>query len=150
MDFDPFNCEEMKKIRSDFICIGECMAKKQKHLKENGEIDRDAIVADLKKHVAGTEWKLAAAEGIVDKCLAEAKAAEKTDDKCSTVPLKVSHCIWGQFIQSCPAEKQHDSKRCQKIRSKLAKGDNKKAFLHQAFFRQFHHLKSSDDEERIH
>lgn len=146
MNMDPFDCKKMENIKSDMICVSECVARKSKFLNDQGVVDKDNVLAAIKAKVEGTEWKMTAAEGIVDKCLEEANKAEKVEGKCSAVPMKVTHCIWGQFIQSCPAELQSDSKKCKKIRERLASGDDK-PFLHKAFFHHLHGMKHMESDE---
>lgn len=145
-EIDAFDCKKMEKVKSDMICVSECISRKAKLVNEQGVLDRDAILAAIQSKVEGTEWKMAAAEGIVDKCLADAKVDGKEEGKCSSVPMKVTHCIWVQFIQSCPTELQSDSKKCKKIRERLVAG-NDKSFLHKAFFHHLHEMKHMESDE---
>lgn len=145
MSIDPFDCKKMDKVKADMICVSECIARKANLINEKGVIERTPLLASIKSKVDGTTWKMAAAEKIVDKCLAETKSAEK-EGKCSGVPMKITHCIWGQFIQSCPVELQSDSKKCKKVRERLADGDDKQ-FLHKAFFDHLHALKHMESDE---
>lgn len=146
MSVDPFDCKKMDKVKADMVCVSECVARKANLMNEEGVVDKDAVLASIKAKVERTEWKKLAAEGIVDKCLGEAKNMEKGEGKCSAVPMKVTHCIWGQFIQSCPADLQSDSKKCKKIRERLAAGDEK-PFLHKAFFHHLHGMKQMESDE---
>ncbi|KAL5290654.1 hypothetical protein ACFFRR_010176 [Megaselia abdita] len=146
MNVDPFDCKKMDKVKADMICVSECVARKANLMNEQGVVDKAAVLASIKTKIAGNEWKMAAAESIVDKCLEEAKKIEKEEGKCSAAPMKITHCIWGQFIQSCPADLQSDSKKCKKIRERLAAGDDK-PFLHKAFFHHLHGMKQMESDE---
>ncbi|CAD7006054.1 unnamed protein product [Ceratitis capitata] len=49
--FNPFDCEKMKQVKEQMICISECIAKKLKSLDEEGELKRDAILEGLRAQI---------------------------------------------------------------------------------------------------
>ncbi|XP_058985122.1 uncharacterized protein LOC101889248 [Musca domestica] len=122
-NFDPFNCEYMAKIKDLIICESECVAKTLDLLDENGEIKRDAVVASFKKSMSSdSEVQHNVLEDYVDKCLAKMKGKDlKPAGKCSSAPMELHHCMFGEMVSGCPAESQVNTPRCQKIRERYSK-----------------------------
>lgn len=139
MSFDPYDCEKMNKMKSDMICVSECIARKANFIDDEGAMNKTAVLAAVKASVKNTEWKLAAAEEIVNKCFTETKDVEESDE-CNALPMKISYCIWGEFTKSCPEELQINSKKCQKIREHIDLDDDK-ALFRNAYFHHLHYLK---------
>lgn len=123
-DFDHFDCQEMKELKSKIICVGQCVASEANLLLKNGRFDVYALRDFVKSKVGQVEWQRIAVDKILDKCIAEANDGEKGGE-CSLVPLKVTYCIWEQFIKSCPVDSHSRSYECQKIRSILSDGDER-------------------------
>lgn len=124
MDYNPFDCKQMTQLKSDLICVFGCLARKANLVDEDGAINEDAIRELVRTKAEGSEWQTAVADNIVDKCLAE-KYEEGKESKCSVAPVKLAHCIWKQFVQSCPAKLQSNASVCKKIRKILSKEDHK-------------------------
>lgn len=117
MDYNHFDCKVMRKLRSNIICVGACIARKSNLLDEQGGIDSEALLDYVKTKVEGTEWQKATAERNVEKCLEEAN--DEKGGKCSLLPLKLGYCIWTQFVQSCPSELHSNTRECKDIRRKI-------------------------------
>ncbi|XP_061391501.1 uncharacterized protein LOC133326904, partial [Musca vetustissima] len=123
-NFDPFNCEYMSKIKDLIICESECVAKSLNLLDDNGEINRDAVIASFKQHMSEDSAKQQSVlEGYLDKCLAKIKNMDtKVAGKCSSAPMELHHCMFGEMVSGCPAEAQVNTPRCQRIRERYSKG----------------------------
>lgn len=135
MDYNPFNCKQMTQLKSDLICVIECVARKAEILDEDGAFNEDVVRDLVKTRAEGVQWKMAVADKVVDKCLAETDS-EENEGECSVAPIKLAHCIWTQFIQHCPVKLQNKSPVCKKIRNILSNREDKSnsnmAALHQA------------------
>ncbi|XP_004522983.1 uncharacterized protein LOC101461967 [Ceratitis capitata] len=128
--FNPFDCEKMKQVKEQMICISECIAKKLKSLDEEGELKRDVILEGLRAQIGDAQWKIDAVEGYVDTCLAVVKEKREQREKdgestegCSRSPLTFHGCMWRQFWKGCPAELRVDSPKCNKLRERVTNGD---------------------------
>ncbi|XP_073840942.1 uncharacterized protein [Musca autumnalis] len=123
-NFDPFNCEYMAKIKDLIICESECVAKTLNLLDANGDIKRQAVIDSLKKQMsADSTMQPSVLEGYVDKCLDKIKNMDlKPVGKCSSAPMELHHCMFGEMVSGCPAESQINTPRCQKIRERYSKG----------------------------
>ncbi|KAI8117334.1 hypothetical protein FF38_09276 [Lucilia cuprina] len=152
-NFDPFDCEKMSRIKQLIICEGECFARAINVLDESGKLNREAIIKRFADHmVVESDWKKAAYEGYVDKCLAqvEAKQQEVKEPQCSTAPMEFHHCIWGEFINGCPADLRIDSHKCNRMRERHAQGTAyflNKHLLH-GFLHHSHRGQSSEQNEK--
>lgn len=120
-DYNPFDCKQMAKLKSDLICLINCIARKADVIDEEGAINEIAVRHLVKSHVEGSKWQVAAADKVLDKCLAEEYNDEK-DGECSVAPVKLLHCVWSQFIHSCPAKLHDNSEACKKIRIQMNAG----------------------------
>nr|BAN59724.1 odorant-binding protein [Delia antiqua] len=138
-NFDPFDCEKMGRIKQLIICEGECFSKAMNILDESGKLNREVIVKHLSEHwVNDSEWKKAAYEGYVDKCIAKAESIEQhADQKCNSVPMEFHYCIWGQFINGCPADLRVESSKCNKMRERHIQGTG--SFLNKHVLHDFLH-----------
>ncbi|TMW43525.1 hypothetical protein DOY81_011395 [Sarcophaga bullata] len=105
-NFDPFDCEKMNRIKQLIICETECFARAVNILDESGKLDREAIIERYSEHfVKDSDWKKAAYVDYVDKCLAQVEAKEpQGEQQCSSAPMEFHHCVWGEFINGCPAD----------------------------------------------
>ncbi|KAM7355801.1 uncharacterized protein ACRADG_001751 [Cochliomyia hominivorax] len=122
-NFDPFDCEKMSRIKQLIICESDCFARALNMIDENGKLNREAILKRFAEHMVGqSDWKQAAYEGYVDKCLAKVEASSETKDQCSTAPMEFHHCIWGEFLSGCPADLRIDSHKCNKMRERHSAG----------------------------
>lgn len=145
----------MSRIKQLIICESDCFARALNMMDENGKLNREAILKRFAEHMVGqSEWKLAAYEGYVDKCLAQVESSQeqqKTEEQCSTAPMEFHHCIWGEFITGCPAELRVDSHKCNKMRERHSQGTSSylsKHLLHRFLHRSHdHHGHSSEQKE---
>lgn len=115
MDYNVFDCKQMTQLKLDLICVSECIAHKADIIDDEGAFNEDVVRGLVRSRAEGVEWKMAVADKIVDKCLAETNPEEK-EGECSIAPLKLAYCIWTQFIHYCPVKLQSKSPVCKRIR----------------------------------
>ncbi|XP_037906406.1 uncharacterized protein LOC119648681 [Hermetia illucens] len=130
--FDPFTCEKLEELKKDVTCIAECVGKKFGLLDDSGNIKPDIFLAYLKMKAKDSEWKLQVTDEIAGKCIEDTRKevehhlAERglTSGKiCNPSSLKISQCLWREYVRACPKNLQTDSPKCCKLREKIEKGD---------------------------
>ncbi|CAD7081407.1 unnamed protein product [Hermetia illucens] len=130
--FDPFTCEKLEELKKDVTCVAECVGKKFGVLDEAGNVKHDVFLAHLKTKVQDSEWKLKVSDSIAEKCIEETKKEveghiakrDVTSQKaCNPTSLKISQCLWREYVRACPKDLQVDSPKCNKLREKIEKGD---------------------------
>lgn len=144
--FDPFDCEKMKQIKEQMVCITECVAKKFNLIDEkSGEMKRDELVKEILKKTEKLQWSKEKVEPMVDACLAEIKEkkADTETKGCHHTPLDFHRCVWKfEYLEGCPAEQRVDSPKCNKIRERVGKGDT--SFLNKHLLHHFHHIRHEE------
>ncbi|EDS42865.1 odorant-binding protein [Culex quinquefasciatus] len=124
---DMFNCEKMNKTKQDLICAIECVGRKKSILDKDGNLlEATKLVPFVKENFAADPWQEPLVEGFVDTCLKEVaeKMAAKTEEfRCNPASSHFGYCMWRQTTMACPKEKQEQSKKCEKIREKLANNE---------------------------
>lgn len=135
-DYNVFDCKQMEKLKSDVICVVNCVARKADLVDEEGTINKDAVRDLVKSKVEGSKWQMAAADKILDKCLNEEYNNDEKEGECRATPVKLLRCFWFQFIQSCPAKLHDKSEVCKRIRNNLSG----RAGKHQHNEAAFHHV----------
>nr|UXL82965.1 odorant binding protein OBP25 [Sitodiplosis mosellana] len=114
--------EEGKKQPGKRHCIAECVSKKMNVLNADGTINEAEFTNNVKK-MATAPYQQAVAEDVAKKCIAGANTAtdngSKGDDKCSSIPMKLKHCIGKEMFNACPADEQDTSDKCVEMRKKI-------------------------------
>ncbi|XP_055922733.1 uncharacterized protein LOC129953516 [Eupeodes corollae] len=131
--YDPLTCEGIQAMREKTVCAAECIVKKLDLLDDSGAFKRDALLNHTLSTLVGEgRWNAKMMETYVDGCLNELKTVGNEKSKnvkpsCNPLPLEYHHCIWKKLVEGCPVESQMDTKKCQKIRERLTKGDTSHA-----------------------
>ncbi|KAM7356711.1 uncharacterized protein ACRADG_002353 [Cochliomyia hominivorax] len=116
-EFNIFDCEQMSKVKQVIISRVNCLARTLNMIDENDQLNREAIVKRFAGILEGqSEWKLAAFEGYIDKCMAKVEALPKTNDQYSTAAMELHRCFRNELLNGCPADLRIDSSRCNRLR----------------------------------
>ena len=145
-NFDPFDCETINRIKQLIICESECFARAINILDKSGKLNREAILQRANEHfVYDNSWKQAVYEGYVDKCLVqiEAKESQTEQQQCNSVIVEFRHCIWGEFINGCPADMRVSSLKCNNLRKRHVQSNvhSLNKYLLKSFFHANHDFK---------
>ena len=144
----------MNRIKQLIICETECFARAVNVLDESGKLDREAILKRYSEHfVKDSDWKKAAYVDYVDKCLAQVEAKDtQSEQQCSSAPMEFHHCVWGEFINGCPAELRVDNHKCNKLRERHSQNNGyflNKHLLHGFLHGSSHKHKAHQSQEQM-
>ncbi|XP_055591674.1 uncharacterized protein LOC129743621 [Uranotaenia lowii] len=124
---DFFSCEKINKTKQDIVCTAECVGRKKNVIDEKGDLLAPAVLIPfVKENFAADAWQEPLIAGFVDTCLkevADKKATRKDEYRCNPASSHFGYCMWRQMTLACPKEMQESSKKCDKIREKLAKNE---------------------------
>lgn len=71
------------------------------------------------------EWEKTTSDRLVEKCIAGISTLSKPIDaygyQCSSHMAQFAYCMWREFFLSCPTDKQHPNKQCEKLRNVIAR-----------------------------
>ncbi|XP_055535876.1 uncharacterized protein LOC129724754 [Wyeomyia smithii] len=125
---DMFNCEKLNRTKQEMICATECIGRKKNVLDAKGNLlEPSVLISFVKEHFASDPWQEPLLADIVDSCaeeVAEKKlknAAEET--RCNPSASYFKYCMWRQMTLACPKEMQESSKKCDRLREKLANNE---------------------------
>ncbi|XP_053685998.1 uncharacterized protein LOC128735542 [Sabethes cyaneus] len=122
---DMFSCEKMNRTKQDMICASECIGRKKNVLDAKGNLlEPSVLIPFVKEHFASDPWQEPLVSDFVDTCMKE--VAEKNaklapeETRCNPSASSFKYCMWRQTTLACPKEMQESSKRCDRVREKLA------------------------------
>ncbi|XP_058065413.1 uncharacterized protein LOC131215050 [Anopheles bellator] len=121
---DMFSCERVNKTRKDVNCAMECVGRKKNIVADDGSLLEDKVLEFAKTEIAPEEWLAPLVAGFVDTCIKEVKEksvkSPRESGQCNPEASAFGYCMWRQISTACPKEKQIVSRRCDRIREKLA------------------------------
>ncbi|XP_058830642.1 uncharacterized protein LOC131689518 [Topomyia yanbarensis] len=123
---DMFSCEKVKRAKEDMICALECVGRKKNVVDAKGNLlDPAVLIPFVKENFASDPWQEPLIAGTVDDCLREvAEKNEKAEEtRCNPSSAHFGYCMWRQFTLACPKGMQEASKKCDKVREKLANNE---------------------------
>ncbi|XP_022913695.1 uncharacterized protein [Onthophagus taurus] len=118
--FDPFNCDDVEKLKKDLICVKQCVGKKKGCLDAQGNLVEDVARKFMTEHTT-MEWLKPKLNDMMTKCFAEAKKAtenmnKSVDDACNPALTKFEHCMFRETQFACPADQIQDQRTCAIVR----------------------------------
>ena len=111
----------------EVICAMECVGRKKEVVNEDGTLIEPKLMEFVKSNFAADDWQQPLLAGHIETCVKEAKekAAKMPREagQCSSETSNFGYCMWRQMALACPKDKQVASKRCDRIREKLANNE---------------------------
>lgn len=85
----------------------------------------------MSDNFATQQWERDASDDLVEKCAKEisistSKPVGAFGYQCSSKTGEFVYCMWRELFLGCPADKQVNSKQCDKLRSVLGKSNDNK------------------------
>lgn len=95
----------------------------------NGVVNVDVASRIVNENFATQEWEQDASDVLVEKCAKEvAGSTSKPIDtfglQCSSKAGEFVYCMWRELFLTCPADKQINTKQCDKLRSVLKRSND--------------------------
>ncbi|XP_065073445.1 uncharacterized protein LOC135697590 [Ochlerotatus camptorhynchus] len=118
---DMFSCDRLTKIKEQFICASDCVARKENITDDSGNLlGSDVLAPFVSQYYAQDVFKDGQIKEFIDACLEETKApTTDSSSKCNPSSAEFGYCMWRKTILSCPAERQDTSPACENLRDKL-------------------------------
>ncbi|XP_049540364.1 glutactin-like [Anopheles darlingi] len=124
---DMFSCERLNNTKTEVICAMECVARKKEILNEDGTLMEEKLLEFTRTNFAADEWQQPLLAGFIEMCLKEAKEKvaknPREPGQCNAETSNYGYCMWRQMALACPKDKQESTKRCERMREKLANNE---------------------------
>nr|AXS78208.1 odorant-binding protein 23 [Adelphocoris lineolatus] len=120
----PPSAEEMAAHWRAHECADECVLKSQNLLTTDGELNKDAIKAQVVKSFTGDWAKLAS--DIADKCLASAKGEVTSTATCKSGAGQFIYCFRRNLFLQCPSSSWTETTDCAAAKARITKCPNAK------------------------
>nr|ANA10241.1 odorant-binding protein 31 [Adelphocoris suturalis] len=120
----PPSAEDMAAHLRAHECADECVLKSQNLLTTDGELNKDAIKAQVVKSFTGDWAKLAS--DTADKCLASAKGEVTATATCKSGAGQFIYCFRRNLFLQCPSSSWTETTDCAAAKARITKCPNAK------------------------
>ncbi|CAO1421693.1 unnamed protein product [Diamesa serratosioi] len=123
--FDMYSCDRVNRRKSEITCIMDCIGQKTGVIDKTGKFDVNVAKQMILENYAIREWEKSTSDKLVEKCIAGISSLSKPIDaygyQCSSHMAQFAYCMWREFFLSCPIDKQHPNKQCEKLRTVITR-----------------------------